>query len=147
MDKYKVYCAMHQNLLRIPSSAAYLGFFIPLALQNTSPTLIPLLRKTAFILILHPFLVSLRNQIEGTASYLRKSKAIRVSYGAYLACIAAFGFLSLTMGLGGNLIGSLGLVFANVAAIVSNLLYLKKAVYGFPKINFMDRDTPVYTVR
>jgi len=115
-------------------------------MQNMSPTLIPLLRATALILVFHPFLVSIRSQLEGTASYLRKSRAILFSYGAYLGAISIFGFASLAFDLGGNLIGSFGLFFANIAAIISNLLFLKKTIRGF-KIFFIDIETTVYTVR
>ena len=100
-------------------------------LQHLSPALLPVLRTTAVLLFFHPLLVSVRSQIEGTAAYLRKSRAILVSYGAYLSAIAAFGFVGLALGLGGNLIGGFGLLFGNLAAIAANLLFLKNAVPAF----------------
>lgn len=100
-------------------------------LQNLSPTLIPALRATALMVVFHPLLVGLRSQIEGGASYLRRSRVILYGYGGNLAAIIVCGTAGLAFGLEGNAIGALGLFGANAAGIAVNLAFLRREIAGF----------------
>jgi hypothetical protein len=105
------------------------AYFIEL--QNMSPSMLPLLRLMAVLFVPHPFLVGLRSQIEGTASYLRKSRYILASYGGYLLAIGVVGTLGLRLGVPGCLIGPGGLMAANLSAMGITILLLKKTVPDF----------------
>ena len=108
------------------------AYFIEL--QNMSPSMLPLLRLMAVLFVPHPFLVGLRSQIEGTASYLRKSRYILASYGGYLLAIGVVGTLGLRLGVPGCLIGPGGLMAANLSAMGITIFLLKKTVPDFALI-------------
>jgi hypothetical protein len=86
------------------------------SLQNLAPADLPLVRQTAWALVLFPFAVALRAYSEGKAAWFKKPVTVLSGQAVYLAAVAVVAFFALNLGLPGNLLGALTLLLANLAA-------------------------------
>lgn len=113
-----------------------LAEFYYVRLQNLVLADLPLVRATAFSLVLFPLCVAIRAQGEGLCSYAKKPMAITVGQAAYLLTVAGTGGLSLWMGMAGNLIGAVGLCMGNIASTIvvrAMLNYMKQHERPVPR--------------
>jgi len=86
--------------------------------QNLSIEDLPLVRVAAFCLLLHPVMVAVRAQGEGLAASMKKPLMVIVGQTFYMAMALISAVISLILGLPGNVIGAVGLVFGNLASTV-----------------------------
>jgi len=100
-----------------------LGLLLPglidwyyVTLQKLDPGDLPLVRGTAWMLVLFPFTVALRAYSEGKAAWFRKPVTVLTGQAVYLAIVAVVAFFALNIGMPGNLLGALAILFANLAA-------------------------------
>ncbi len=85
-------------------------------LQKLSIADLPLVRNTAWLLILLPLTVALRAYSEGKAAWFRKPVTILTGQAVYLSFIAISAFFALNIGVPGNMLGAVAILFANLAA-------------------------------
>ena len=88
-------------------------------LQRLDPQLTGALLVTALLLVLQPLMVSFRALFEAVAAYRRRPPAVLAGYAAYLGAIFLFGSVGVAIDLPGNLVGAGGLIFGNVASIMT----------------------------
>jgi len=77
---------------------------------------IPLIIATSLSLVFMPITIAMRAFCEGKAAHLKKPVAILSGQAIYIAMIAVSSFIALSMGVAGNMIGSISITFSNVIA-------------------------------
>lgn len=87
-----------------------------LMLQKLQPDDMPLVRTTAWALVLFPLTMALRAYSEGKAAWFRKPVTVLTGQAVYLALVAVVAFFSLNLGVPGNLLGAISICLANLAA-------------------------------
>lgn len=101
-----------------------LAFILPpldrayyVVVQKLDPAHLPVLKATALALVLHPLSLGLRSYYVGVAAAIERPTIILAAQAAYLGIVAVTCFLTLYLGVSGNLIGAAALLFGNLASL------------------------------
>lgn len=124
--KFALCAGAVMGLLPLLFTLPGLAEFYYIYLQNLSPEDLWIVRIAAFGLMLFPMSVALRAQGEGLAGFARKPMTIIAGQGAYLTTILVSGFITLRLGVPGNLIGAISLFLSNLASTSTLRLLLKR---------------------
>ena len=87
-----------------------------ITLQKLDPADLARVRGTGWLLVLLPLTVALRAYSEGKAAWFRKPVTVLTGQAVYLSFIALSAFFALNIGVPGNLLGAVAILFANLAA-------------------------------
>lgn len=90
------------------------GYYV--MLQKLDPGDLPLVRMTAWALVLFPFTMALRAYSEGKAAWFKKPVTVLTGQAVYLAMVAVLAFFALNLGVPGHLLGAGAISLANLAA-------------------------------
>jgi len=85
--------------------------------QKMPATEMPFIMMTVLAMTLTPLCVGMRAHVEGLAALRRAPAVILTGQAVYLGVLVTVAFLCLMLGLWGNLIGPVGIVAANLAAL------------------------------
>lgn len=85
-------------------------------LQNLNPGDLRLVRQTALIMYFVPLCAALRAQIDGVAAWMKKPVNILTGQAVYLGCMVTAAFVTLAVGVPGNLMGPCCIIFAALCA-------------------------------
>lgn len=130
--------ARNKKIFRFTSGIGILMGLIPLLflipplaklyyvqLQNLPFEDLPLIRMTAFALILYPLSLSFRAYYEGRAAFLKKPTTVLAGQAVYLGMVGTCCFLTLNLGFAGNLIGPIAILVGNLSAMGAILISLQ----------------------
>ena len=94
------------------------GDYYFVVLQRMKPEDIPFIRMTLAALCMNPLLVALRGHAEGWAALRKAPTLVLAGHAVYLGTMVTAGFICLSLGFLGSLIGPLSMVAANLVANV-----------------------------
>lgn len=87
------------------------------SLQKLPPANLYLVHQSGLGLIALPLLMSLRSHLEGKAALRKKPTLILYGHASYMGMVIASAFLSLVLGMQGNLIGPVSVSLGNIFAV------------------------------
>jgi hypothetical protein len=124
LPKYALFAGIFLGAIPLLFLLPWLSNFYYVNVQNLNPADLPLIKETALLLFFVPIAVALRAYTEGLAAYQKKNTTYITGQAIYLSTAAVLGFFALNLGLPGNLIGCIGLIFANLASAATMRLSL-----------------------
>lgn len=124
LPKYSLYAGIVLGAIPLLFLFPWTSQLYYVNIQNLNPEDLPLVKETALLLFFVPIAVALRAYTEGLAAYLKKNTTYITGQAIYLSTAAVIGFFALNLGLSGNLIGGVGLIFANLASAATMRLSL-----------------------
>jgi hypothetical protein len=93
-----------------------LSSFYYVRIQNLSPEDLGLVRNTALVLMLFPLTIALRAHNEGLAAWLKRPVTVLAGQAVFLGAIVTSAFVTLALGVPGNIIGPIGILVGNLAS-------------------------------
>jgi hypothetical protein len=112
------------GLIPIMFNLPFIDQFYYVNLQKLPPRNLFLVHQSALALLALPILMSLRAFYEGKAALRKKPFLILFGHAVYMGIVTTSAFLSLSLGMQGNLIGPLAINLGNVFAVSMLMLGL-----------------------